>query len=96
MDDIGTFWIGGEMVLHEAEDAVYASSVEAALVEGFGFFELTVALIGRGGEVDASDGEMLQMYCPIDLSCSLPPWSASPSTDTDVLRDSQKVKWEFK
>ena len=57
MDDIGTLWIGGEMVFHEAEDAVGASSVKAALVEGFGFFELAVAFVGGGGEVDTADGE---------------------------------------
>ena len=44
------------MVLHEAENTVDASSVEAALVEGFGFFKLAVALVGGGGEVDPADG----------------------------------------
>ena len=63
VDDIGTFWIGGEMVLHKTEDAVGAASIEAVLVEGFGFCELAVAFIGWGGEVDAADGEMLQMHC---------------------------------
>ena len=45
------------MVFHKAEDAVYAPFVETELVEGFGFFELAVAFIGRGGEVDAADRE---------------------------------------
>ena len=56
MDEVGTLWISSEMVFHKAEDAVYAPFVEAELVEGFGFFELAIAFIGRGGEVDAADG----------------------------------------
>ena len=39
--------------LHEAEDAVGTPSVEAELVEGFGFFELKVAFVGGGGEVNS-------------------------------------------
>ena len=55
VDDIGTLRIGGEMVFHEAEDAVGLSFVEAELVERFRFFELMVAFVGRGREVDAAD-----------------------------------------
>ena len=55
MDEVGTLWISSEMVFHKAEDAVYAPLVETELVEGFGFFELAVAFIGRGSEVDAAN-----------------------------------------
>ena len=68
MDDIGTLWIGSEMVFHEAEDAVYASFVEAALVEVFGFFELAAAFIGGRGEVDAADGQVFQIFPIFDVS----------------------------
>ena len=44
------------MVPHEAEDAVGTPFVKAELIEGFGFFELAVPLVGGGGEVDAADG----------------------------------------
>ena len=59
MDDVGTLWIGSEVVLHEPEDAVDTPSVEAELVEGFGFFELAVTFVIGGGEVDATDGEIV-------------------------------------
>ena len=55
MDNVGTLWISSEMVFHKAEDAVCAPFVETELVEGFGFFELAVAFIGRGSEVDAAN-----------------------------------------
>ena len=56
VDDIGTLWIGGEMVFYETHNAVGTPSVEAVLVEVFGFFELAVAFFGRSGEVDTADG----------------------------------------
>ena len=45
------------MVLHKAEDAVSTPFVEAEFVECFGFLELAIAFVGRGGEVDTADGE---------------------------------------
>ena len=51
MHDVGTFGIGGEMVFYETENTVSATFVEAEFVERFGFFELAVAFVGRGGEV---------------------------------------------
>ena len=79
VDDVGTLWIGGEMVLHKAEDAVDAPSVEAELVEGFGFFELAVTFIGGGGEVDAADGEFPNC-CHVQLReiITLAIWKTKP------------------
>ena len=57
MDDVGTLRIGGEMVLHKAENAVSATFVEAEFVERFGFFTLAVAFVDLGGEVYAADGK---------------------------------------
>ena len=68
MDNVGTLWIGGEMVFHEAENAVGAASVEAALVEGFGFFELAVTFVGGGGEVDLADGQVFQILTILNVS----------------------------
>ncbi len=55
MDDVGTFWINGKMVLDEPLNAVRAAFAEAKFVKRFGFFELAGTIVERGREVNAPD-----------------------------------------